>query len=155
METLEPILAKHPFFERLNKTHLELITGCAANARYSDGEYLFREGEEATKFFVLRQGKVAIEIAVPGQGLTTIYTHEADDDVVGWSWLFEPYHWHFNARAVGLTRVITLDGTCLRNKCEQDPVLGYEFMKRFAQKVVQSLDLTRVQLINLYATSKT
>lgn len=153
METLEPILEKHPFFEQLSKPHLTLITGCAANARFNDGEYLFREGQEASKFFVLRQGKVAIEIGVPGQGLTTIYTHE-EDDVVGWSWLFEPYHWMFSARAVGLTRVITLDGVCLRNKCEQDPVLGYEFMKRFAQKVVRSLDQTRMQLLNVYALSK-
>lgn len=148
METLEPILTKHPFFEGLEQSYLELLTGCATNERYNGGDYLFKEGDEANKFFVIRHGRVAIELAVPGQ-LKTIYTHDAGD-VVGWSWLFSPYHWHYSGRAMELTRVIALDGVCLRNKCEQDPRLGYEFMKRFSHKMMKSLDSTRVQLLDVY-----
>lgn len=149
METLEPILAKHPFFKGLDKPYLELLTGCAMNARYNAGEYLFHEGEEAEKFFIIREGTVAAEIAVPGQGQIVIQTHEAGE-VVGWSWLFPPYNWHFSARAIETTRVLTLDGVCLRTKCEMDPALGYEFMKRFADMIVRSLDSTRMQLLDLY-----
>jgi CRP-like cAMP-binding protein len=149
VETLEPILTKHPFFEGLAKPYLELITGCASNVRFNAGEYLFREGEEASQFYIIRHGKVAVEIALAGHGITTLYTHD-EGDVVGWSWLFSPYHWHFSCRATELTRAIALDGVCLRNKCEQDHTLGYEFMKRFAHKVVQSLDSTRMQLLDLY-----
>jgi len=152
VQTLEPILAKHPFFEGLDKSYLELLVGCASNARYNPGEYLFREGEEAKQFFIVRRGRVAVEIAVPGRGAITIQTHE-EDDVVGWAWLFPPYHWHFSARAVELTRVFALDGECLRRKCEQDPALGYEFVKRFSDKIVRSLDLTRLQLLDLYGAS--
>ncbi len=148
METMEPILAKHPFFEGLEPRYIELVAGCATNARYDAGEYLFHEGEEATKFFVIRHGRVAIETAIPGRGLVTIYTHD-EGDVVGWSWLFSPYYWHFSGRAIGLTRVTELDGVCLRGKCEADQALGYAFLKRFSQKVVRSLDLTRLQLLEL------
>lgn len=148
METLEPILTKHPFFEGLEKTYLELLTGCATNERYEGGEYLFKEGSEANKFFIIRYGKIAVEMSVPGQ-LVTIYTHD-EGDVVGWSWLFSPYAWHFSGRAMELTRVIALDGICLRTKCEADPKLGYEFMKRFSHKMMRTLDLTRLQLLDLY-----
>jgi CRP/FNR family cyclic AMP-dependent transcriptional regulator len=149
METLEPILAKHPFFEGLEKRYLELLTGCASNARFNAGQYLFRDGEEAKEFYIVRQGIIAVEIAVPGRGIVTIQTHD-EGDVVGWSWLFSPYHWHFSGRAVELTRVIALDGECLRRKCEEDTALGYEFMKRFSHKIVRSLDMTRLQLLDLY-----
>jgi len=147
VETLEPILAKHPFFEGLEKRYLELLVGCASNMRYNRGDYLFIEGTEAKQFFVIRHGTVAIEANVPGQGMIPIQTHE-EGDVVGWSWLFPPYQWHFSGRAVELTRVIALDGECLRRKCEQDSALGYEFLKRFSHKIVRSLDLTRLQLVN-------
>lgn len=150
METLEPILAKLPFFAGLSQPYITLLTGCASNVRYEAGSYLFKAGDEATQFFIIRHGRIAIETALPGKAPVMLYTHE-EGDVVGWSWLFPPYHWHFSARAMDLVRAIALDGVCLRGKCEEDPVLGYEFMKRFAHKVIYSLDETRVQLLDLYA----
>ena len=151
MQTLESILAKQPFFDGLNERFVAIIAGCASNAIYNDSEHLFREGEEATQFFIIRHGRVAIETSTPGNGAMIIETH-TEGDVVGWSWLFSPYQWHFDGRAVGLTRVTALDGTCLRGKCEEDPVLGYEFMKRFSNKMMQSLDLARFQLLDIYGT---
>ncbi|MCC7209132.1 MAG: cyclic nucleotide-binding domain-containing protein [Anaerolineae bacterium] len=150
METLEPILAKLPFFEGLDEKYIKLLVGCASNVRFEAGEYLFREGEEAKQFFIIRHGRVAVDINSPTQGSIVLYTHE-ENDVVGWSWLFPPFHWYFGARALELTRAIALDGVCLRRKCEEDPVLGYEFMKRFAHKVVFSLAETRMQLLDMYA----
>jgi CRP/FNR family cyclic AMP-dependent transcriptional regulator len=150
VETLEPILAKLPFFKGLDKRYLELLVGCASNARYNTGEYLYQEGKEANQFFIIRQGKVAIESAVPGRGMITVEIHEAGD-VVGWAWLLPPYRWYFNGRAVEPTRVIVLDGLCLRGKCEQDHTLGYEFMSRFLQKTTRSLDLLLGQVVDLHA----
>jgi CRP-like cAMP-binding protein len=83
--------------------------------------------------------------------MITLEVHD-EGDVVGWAWLFPPYRWYFNGRAVEPTRAIVLDGLCLRRKCEQDPDLGYEFMKRFLQKTARSLDLIRGQVVDLYAT---
>ncbi len=148
--SLEPILAQLPFFEGLEKRHLELLVGCASNARYMPNEYLYREGEDANQFFIIRQGTVAIEMAIPGRGMVTLQTHDADD-VVGWAWLLPPYRWHFSGRAVELTRVIALDGVCLRRKCEEDAALGYEFLKRFSAKTARALDLVYMQVLDLYA----
>ena len=150
-KTLEPILEKHPFFVGLDEPYLELLTGCASNLRFKAGDYLFREGDEATQFFVIREGSVALEIFVPGAGAVTMQTVE-DGDVVGWSWLFPPYTWHFSGRIVSPLRVLALDGKCLRDKCEQDHDLGYEFLKRFSRIMVDRLQTTRLQLLDLYGT---
>lgn len=149
METLEPILAQHPFLKDLEPRHLQTIVGCAANVRFDAGQFIFREGEAAKHFYIIRHGKTALEIFVPGRGPVTIQTLGAGD-VLGWSWLFPPYRWHFDARAIELTRAIALDGECLRGKCEADHDLGYELIKRFANVIVERLQATRLQLLDVY-----
>ncbi len=149
MQTLEPILAAHPFFQDLDPRHLQLIVGCASNVRFDAGQFIFREGEAANQFYLLRHGTVRLEIFVPERGPLIVQTLGAGD-VLGWSWLFPPYRWHFDARAATLVRAIALDGTCLRTKCEDDHDLGYALVKRFAHVMMQRLQATRLQLLDIY-----
>lgn len=149
MRTLETLLAQHPFFESLEPHYLALVAGCAANVRFNADEFLFREGEEANRFYLIRHGKVALQVLVPQRGPVTIETIEAGE-VLGWSWLFPPYRWHFDAQALELTRALAFDGQCLRDKCEEDHDLGYTMMQRFAEVMSQRLQATRLQLLDVY-----
>jgi len=150
IQSLEPIISAMPLFKGLSHAQLDLITGCASNERFAAGEMIFREGEPADKFYIVRAGRVAVEILVPGHGAVTVETAE-QGEVIGWSWLFEPYVRRFNARSVELTRVIAMDGKCLRGKCDRDPALGYELMKRFARIMQDRLQAMLLQLIDVYA----
>lgn len=150
METLEPILREHPFFRGLNDEYLALVVGCASNVRFEAGSFIFHEGDPADRFFVIRHGHVALELDGAGHHGPIIIQTLGEGDVMGFSWLFEPHRWAFDAHAIELTRAIALDGICLRGKCEADPRLGYEFMKRFAQVVVKRLEATRLQLMDVY-----
>jgi CRP/FNR family transcriptional regulator, cyclic AMP receptor protein len=149
METLEPLLSKHPFFEGLEPNHLKTLTGCASNVHFPGGQMIFKEGEEANQFFLLREGRVAIEVFVEARGPVTIQTLSAGE-ILGWSWLVPPYYWRFDARAVDEVRALALDGKCLREKCETDPRLGYELLKRFAVIISRRLEATRIQLLDVY-----
>lgn len=149
METIDAVLRDVRLFEGLSTEELELIAGCGSNVRFKEGELLFSDGEEADTFFVVRHGSVALETFVPARGPVTIETLEAGD-VVGWSWLFEPYRWHFDARALSLVRATVFDGACLREKCERDARLGYDLMSRFAQIVIERLQWTRMRLLDVY-----
>jgi len=150
METLERILAEHPFFEGLAPEYLKLLVGCASNVRFEVGSCLFRQGEEANQFYLIRHGRVAIEIKEPQCSPVVVETLEKDD-VLGWSWLVAPHYWRSDGRAVEVTRAIALDGKCLRTKCEQNHDLGYELMKRFIGILEQRLQSTRMQLLDVYA----
>jgi CRP/FNR family transcriptional regulator, cyclic AMP receptor protein len=152
METLKPVLAEHPFVERLKDEYYQLLEGCASNAVFKAGEFIFREGDEANQFYLIRHGKVGLEIFATERGPMTIMTL-GEGEVLGWSWLFPPYRWRFDARAIELTRAIALDGKCLRGKCEQDHELGYELLKRVVRVVEERLQATRLQLLNEYASS--
>jgi CRP-like cAMP-binding protein len=149
METLERIIAEHPFFRGLESYYTTLLTGCAANARFRGGTYIFREGEEANQFYLIRSGKVSLELFAPQRKPIVIETL-AEGDVLGWSWLFPPYLWKFHAHATVETRAIMLDGKCLRGKCEQNHDLGYEVLKRFSAITAQRLNATRMQLLDVY-----
>ena len=149
METFQRIVAEHPFFEGLAAEHVQLIVGCASNVRFDAGQFIFRAGEEADQFYLIRHGRVALEIAAPQGPPITIQTI-GEGEILGWSWLIPPYHWHFDARAIELTRAIALDGKCLREKCEEDHDLGYELLKRFAHIMDQRLQATRLQLLDVY-----
>jgi CRP/FNR family cyclic AMP-dependent transcriptional regulator len=149
METLEATLHDVPLFRGLGADELELIAGCGANVRFREGELIFREGEDASTFYLLRHGSVALETFVPGRGPVTIETLHAGE-VVGWSWLFPPYRWHFDARALSLVRATSFDGACLRGKCESDPRLGYDLLSRFAQVMIDRLQSTRLRLLDVY-----
>ncbi len=152
MHSLEGILSEHPFFQGLDEEYRRLIVGCASNVRFDAAEFLFLEGEQANHFYVIRHGSVALEVDVPGRGPITVQTLHPGD-VAGWSWLFPPYRWHFDARAVEPVRAIALDGACLRGKCDEDPRLGYELFKRFAHIMVDRLQATALQLADVYGRS--
>jgi CRP/FNR family cyclic AMP-dependent transcriptional regulator len=145
MYTLEPFLAAHPFFKDFSPRHVELLVACASNVRFNAGELIFREEQEANNFYLLRHGKVALEVSYPGRGPMLMQVKEAGD-VLGWSWVVPPYYWVHDARALELTRAISLDGICLRARCEEDHDLGYELLKRFAHIMQQDLTVARLQL---------
>ena len=148
-ESLAGVLAGQPFLQGLDTPHVDLIVGCASNVRFEPGQFLFRTGDEANHFYVVRSGHVSVESFAPQRGAITIET-VGDGDVLGWSWLIPPYQWHFDARALNLTRAIALDARCLRAKCDSDPALGYELLKRFSRVMEQRLEATRLQLLDLY-----
>jgi len=149
VETLDELIAHAPVFAGLGSEDLTLIAGCAQNVGFDDGELLFREGEPADTFYVVRRGRVSLELHTPERGGLVIDTIEPGE-VVGWSWLFEPYVWHFDARAAGPLRAIAFDGACLRGKCDDDKELGYELMKRFAQVMIDRVQHARVRLLDVY-----
>ncbi len=148
MQTIEQYLPEHPFFEGLDEQAIALMAGCAVNVHLRPGEYLFREGEPADTFFVIRSGRVAIEMRRPTERVVLDSAHEGD--VVGWSWLVPPYRWTFDASATEETSAIAFDGQCLRGKCEADPALGYALLQRVVQVMSRRLQSARVRLLDLY-----
>jgi len=151
LRSIERVIAEVPLFEGLDDADLELLAGCAGNVHFASGDYLFREGDPADVFYVIRHGGVALELFVPTRGAVIIDTLDAGE-VLGWSWLFAPYRWHFDARAVGVVRATGFDGACLRGKCEDDPALGYRLMERFARIAIERLQSTRLRLLDVYGS---
>jgi CRP/FNR family cyclic AMP-dependent transcriptional regulator len=149
VQTIDALLPEVPAFAGLEPAHVELMAACAVTRVFADGEYLTREGDAADSFFVIRTGSVAIETHTPQRGALVIETlHERE--LVGWSWLVPPYRSQFDVRATGSTHTIAFDGACLRGKCDADPILGYDLLRRFSAVILERLQATRLRLIDVY-----
>ncbi|HEX7611053.1 MAG TPA: cyclic nucleotide-binding domain-containing protein [Solirubrobacteraceae bacterium] len=153
MQTLEQLIAASPVFAGLAEEQLAVIAGCAVNERFDAGSELFREGRPADRFYLIREGAIALEVEAPGRGRLVVQTLHAGE-VAGWSWLFEPYLWEFDGRAHEPTKVVGFDGACLRGKCEADHELGFQLMRRFAASMTERLQATRLQLLDVYGGAR-
>jgi CRP/FNR family cyclic AMP-dependent transcriptional regulator len=150
METIEPILAAQPFCRGLEARHLKDLTACAAKVNFEAGQFLCRAAEEAARFYLILSGRVSVEIFSARRGPVTLQTLGAGE-ALGWLWFDEkPYHWHLDARAVGLTRALSLEVSCLRAKCEADHDLGYELMKRYAHSLAVAFRTSSLQLTDMF-----
>jgi CRP-like cAMP-binding protein len=149
IDTSEYVLGDQPFLKGLMPAHLVAIAECAHPVRFASGEYVFHESDPANHFYIITYGQVSLELHVPGRGSRVIQTVEKDE-VLGWSWLFPPYRWHFDGRALTMIRAIDFNGLCLRGKCDADHDLGYALMQRFAQTMMARLQATRLQLLDVY-----
>ncbi|WP_066964412.1 cyclic nucleotide-binding domain-containing protein [Microbulbifer sp. Q7] len=153
MKSMSQLLHEHPFFSGMDANQLDIVANCGANHIYNAGEYIARENAPADQFYVIRDGQVAVECFVPNHGALCLQTLNSGD-IFGWSWLFPPYLWTFDAKAMDEVHAIRLDGKCLREKCEADPALGYQLMKRFAQIISDRVRATRVQLMDVYGQQR-
>lgn len=148
-DNIEQILEEHAFLGGLDRRACDLVGGCAEHVTFEAGAYLFHEGGPADTLYLIRHGRVALEVAVPERGAITIQTL-GPDEIIGISWLVPPYRWAFDARALGLVRAIAIDARCLRDECEKDHDFGYKLMMRFMPVLIERLQATRIQILDVY-----
>jgi CRP/FNR family transcriptional regulator, cyclic AMP receptor protein len=142
-------LAEHAFLAELKAEHLQFLAGCTKNLRLPTDGFLFREGDEADQLFILREGKVSLEIHHPTRGTLVVETLHGGEPI-GWSTLFPPYRWHLDGRAARDTLLFAVDGPCLRDKLEADHDFGYAFTRLMLREVHRRLERVRLQTLDVY-----
>jgi CRP-like cAMP-binding protein len=145
-DSLKTAFQGHSFFQGMKPEHLTILMSGATEATFKPEQVLFREGEPANQFHLIQKGRIALEAHEPAGGTVLVQTLGADD-VLGWSWLFPPFVWHFQARALEPTAVIVLNGAHLLVTAERDHDFGYELMKRVVQIVIHRLQTSRKHIL--------
>src|ERR1700681_648876 len=141
---LEAQVAAHPFLIGISAHHIRLLADCAMRSQFTAGQIIFQKGETANRFYLIERGRVALESST-GNEVVRI-DEVGPGDLLGWSWIFPPYVWHFDARAIEPTAAIFMYGTILREYCEADPALGYELFKRMNEVMMRRLQAAREKL---------
>ncbi|MFZ0134077.1 MAG: cyclic nucleotide-binding domain-containing protein [Desulfobacterales bacterium] len=152
MSSINEILAGHRFFRSVDPAFLRMLKECAAMVDFKTGEIIFRQGLAAKRFYVIDRGCVALEVHTPGMGTVVIETL-GPGEIFGSSWLFPPYRYEWDARAVQDARAVAFNAECLRDICEADHDLGYDLMKRFAGIMRNRLQMARLQCLDIYRKS--
>ena len=146
MKTDIMTLAKQPFCEGLPEHLLKILAKEAMPVEFKAGEEIFNEGDPANRFYLIGTGSVELESSIDREYKPLVIETIGAGSVLGWSWLFPPYYWHFDACALTPVKAVFFYGTRLREKCETNNELGYELMKRINQVVIERLQATRHRL---------
>lgn len=149
MTSLLPPLEQHPFLLGLSPEQVSAIACHASERSFPAGALLLREGEPAGTLYLLRSGRVALEQHVPGRGATQLETLRAGD-ILGLSWLFPPYRWHLDARAVEPVEAFALDASCMRGPTPEQPVLEPALAMRLLRHLYERLERVRLQRLDVY-----
>ena len=140
-------LSAHEFFSEFSDDDLKFLCVCSSTREIEKGKILFRQGEHADKFYVVRNGRISLQMpAIMGPALE-IQTL-GKDQVLGWSWLISPYKWNFQAKAEEDSELLQFDGAEILARCEQEPKFGYELLKKFAALMSECLNAARLKMMD-------
>ena len=146
VSSMATLLEEQGFFAGVPERVAAAIGELTSERKAAIGELLFRQGDAADRFYLVKSGLVAVELYAPGRD-PIVVEQVYDGDVVGWSWLVPPYRWSFDARAVEPSSLIDIDAAALRERFGVDPILGYEVMRRFIPVMARRLSSARERLV--------
>jgi CRP/FNR family cyclic AMP-dependent transcriptional regulator len=150
MATAYDLLAGHPFLSGLTKRQLERLANWSQRSFFHAGNRVFHEGDRADRFWLIQEGRVQLDTYLRDRDELVAVDTLGPGAVLGWSWLFPPYRWHFGAVAVETSLTVEVDGPGIRELCVQEPQLGYDLAGRFLQVVVRRLQATRTRVIDVH-----
>ncbi len=146
--TLFTKLVDHPFLRGLEAAQLQVLSANAMPVDIPAGEVIFREGDSANRFYLIHSGEIVLESQDTPDRRTAVIDTIGAGDVLGWSWMFPPYYWHFDARATKPTKATFFYATRLREACDADSKLAYALATRVAEVVIKRLQATRRKLLH-------
>ena len=146
-QSITEYLSAHEFFSEFSDDVLKFLCECSSTREIKKGQILFLQGEHADKFYVVRSGRISLQMpAIMGPALEIQAVDE--DQVLGWSWLISPYQWNFQTKAEDDSELLQFDGAAILAQCELDPKLGFELVKKFAALMSVGLNAARQKMMN-------
>ncbi|MEY2496537.1 MAG: hypothetical protein QOD12_93 [Verrucomicrobiota bacterium] len=142
---IETRLAAHPFLKEMSPHHLELLALSAMPTEFEAGQIIFRKGDPANGFYLIETGTVVLE-GKASDGKRVVIDTVSAGEPLGWSWLFSPYLWEFDARSTAACTALCLSGIMLRQHRDEDLTLSHELFKRVSEVMVRRLQAARTKL---------
>ena len=142
-------LRAHPFARVLTEPQLEQLFRCGSVLELPAGAYVFREGDAAEQFYLIRSGQIALDQQEPGKATTRTETL-VSGGVLGFSWLFEGGRWTLDARVVEPAELFALDGACVRKQMQDDPAMGLAISTQLIHQLYARLERVRLQRLDVY-----
>jgi CRP/FNR family cyclic AMP-dependent transcriptional regulator len=141
-------LATHPFLRGLDPKCLAALASAARTVVFPARHRIMEAGGNASRFWLIQSGSVAVDMSVPGNGRVVIESLGIGE-VLGWSWLIPPQEWAFGATTISPVRAFEFDAAAVHALCAADPELGYELTRRMLRVLAHRLRTTRIRLATM------
>jgi CRP/FNR family transcriptional regulator, cyclic AMP receptor protein len=145
IEVTTSALAAHTFLRGMAPGHLDALAEAATDVTFPARHQIFAEGGHAACFWLVRAGRVELDLHVPGEG-RVVFATVGLGGLLGWSWLIPPYRWANGAVCASPVEAFELDAAAVRSRCAACPALGYDLTTRLARVLAGRLQATRTRL---------
>ncbi len=135
-------------FDGLGEGELAEVAKLCSERMYEDGSVIFTIGGSATDIYLLKSGKVDIQIEFKiydYEMMATIYT-VGKGEIFGWSALVPPHRLTASARCQGRSDVIMINGKELMEFLDRNRGAGYVVMKNLCALISSRLAATTIAL---------
>jgi CRP-like cAMP-binding protein len=138
------------FLDKFSPQEREKLLSLSEAFRFKAGQDIIGEGDFSRYMYIIKSGRVAVEINMPPKGRRTIRTGESGD-MISWSALVQPHRATASLRAVQDTDAIGINGERLIVECHKDCQLGFELYRALTEVIAGRLSATRLQFVNVYS----
>ncbi len=140
------------FLAKFSPRVQEKLMALAEPFQFKAGQDIIGEGDSSLYLYIVKSGRVAVEMDVPSKGRCMIRTGDAGD-MFNWSALVEPRLATAAVRAMEDTEAIGIKGGVLMDECRKDHELGFELYRALTDVIASRLIATRLQLVNVFSVS--
>ncbi len=145
-------LQEYELFRGLSAEEKKALVQFCRWEHYEVEETILTEGTKASTFYVVAEGRVALEMKVQfgAQAISRQATTEIlrAGQYLGWSTLVPPYIYTSTAVCIEPARLIAIDSEKLRQLVDENYHLGYRFLRVIAAIIATRLIRTRNTLVH-------
>jgi CRP-like cAMP-binding protein len=151
MTTIEA-LRQCGVFGGLSDAELEAVASIVVKRELEPGAIIFHEGDRAEEFYILLEGRVALQMSLPSSQSASVRRVTIDimspTQVFGWSAVVPPHEYTLAAVCLQRAEILAVDGAKLEQVLLSNPQAGFSVMKGFIGVVASRLTDTRHVLVS-------
>ncbi len=117
-------LKKIVIMTHLKDDMLDRIISITDFLKFEDQETVFRQGDIANRFYMVKRGKVLLEQRI-AEKVTVSVGSIKPGFAFGWSTMIEEGYYTTDAVCAEPCEIFSMRGNKLRALCEKDPYMGY------------------------------
>ena len=139
-------LKQFVMLEYLSDEMLKKLVPITETLLFDHNEKIFRQGEEANRFFLLKKGKVLLELRVT-DNITVSMSSVKPGFSFGWSAMLEESLYTTDAICAEPCEVFSFRESKLKKIMEEDHSLGYIFSQRLLYVLKKRYDIRAEQFV--------
>ena len=133
-------------FNNLSEPHLKRLTDAAKEIRVKKGHWLFHEGDNADRFYVLKNGAVEMLTRINDDIELPVTIVRKVGGCFGISALVPPYQYSLSSRCADDAVLLEIRRKEIEKLTQEDHALGCTIMTNLAQYLLERLKETRQDL---------
>ncbi len=141
-------LSEFALFRNLPEDLLEKVAKLGEEASFSQGDAIFREGDEANKLHFLLNGEIILKVKLTSRPEhITVSAVRQQYESFGWSGVVSPFHYTASAFCEEDCKVLMISGKEFMTLLDENPEAGYTVMQRITEIIASRLRNSRQALL--------